>query len=245
MRTVGLLWYHLGVSSVNAIWPAPTTFNEGQNYLTLSSNLTFIYVKSNSLDLWTPSHDLVRNVEEIQKYILNDHHQILVPDRGESLRSTIISSPSLKTLKLALGSDHPKSHIHSIAYETRKPTSSRDESYTIEIQESCEEAILTAKTSLGFLRGLQSFSQLIYTLPPLTVDGDSASNQQQTYAFTLVDDRVRYIRAPIFIEDKPSFQYRGLLLDTSRNFFPISDLIRTVNAMSWAKLNTFHWYVEA
>ncbi|KAF9568748.1 N-acetylhexosaminidase [Agrocybe pediades] len=33
------------------------------------------------------------------------------------------------------------------------------------------------------------------------------------------------------------------MLDTARNFFPVEDIKRTLDAMSWAKINTFHWHV--
>ncbi|KAJ7904845.1 beta-hexosaminidase [Mycena leptocephala] len=37
--------------------------------------------------------------------------------------------------------------------------------------------------------------------------------------------------------------YRGFMLDTSRNFFPVSDIKRTLDAMSWVKINMFHWHI--
>ncbi|XP_059059612.1 probable beta-hexosaminidase fdl [Achroia grisella] len=43
------------------------------------------------------------------------------------------------------------------------------------------------------------------------------------------------------IEDFPKFRYRGLMLDTARNYFPVRDIIRTIDAMAACKLNTFHW----
>lgn len=33
------------------------------------------------------------------------------------------------------------------------------------------------------------------------------------------------------------------MLDTARNYFPVGDIKRTLDAMSWAKINTFHWHV--
>jgi len=48
---------------------------------------------------------------------------------------------------------------------------------------------------------------------------------------------------PVAIKDAPAYPYRGLLLDTARNFFPVDDIKRTIDAMSWVKLNTLHWHV--
>lgn len=33
------------------------------------------------------------------------------------------------------------------------------------------------------------------------------------------------------------------MLDTARNYFPVEDIKRTLDAMSWVKINTFHWHV--
>ncbi|KAM3956703.1 LOW QUALITY PROTEIN: putative beta-hexosaminidase fdl [Aphomia sociella] len=43
------------------------------------------------------------------------------------------------------------------------------------------------------------------------------------------------------IEDAPKFRYRGVLLDTARNYFPVNDIIRTIDGMASNKMNTFHW----
>lgn len=45
------------------------------------------------------------------------------------------------------------------------------------------------------------------------------------------------------VKDHPVYKHRGLLLDTSRNFFPIEDIKRTITGMAAAKMNVFHWHV--
>jgi len=45
------------------------------------------------------------------------------------------------------------------------------------------------------------------------------------------------------LEDAPRFQYRGLHLDVSRHFFPISFLKKYIDLMALYKLNVFHWHL--
>ncbi|KAH9813312.1 family 20 glycoside hydrolase [Melampsora americana] len=166
--------------------------------------------------------------------------------------------------------------INGIRSEILKPLNERDESYELVIgpdPSNCRHniALLSASNSLGLLRGLQTFSQLVYITTPPPLESDSISNPNQNqisfqsnqelskptssnqsndqdeddqdeYSLTS-DSNLRYLYGPLKIKDTPAFPYRGILLDTSRNFYPISDLKRTLKAMSWSKLSMFHWHI--
>jgi hexosaminidase len=45
------------------------------------------------------------------------------------------------------------------------------------------------------------------------------------------------------IEDAPTFPYRGVMLDTARNYYTVEDILRTIDGMSYNKLNVFHWHI--
>src|SRR5690606_41635493 len=45
------------------------------------------------------------------------------------------------------------------------------------------------------------------------------------------------------LEDSPRFAYRGLRLDVSRHFYPISFLEKYIDLMAIYKLNRFHWHL--
>ncbi|XP_031568671.1 beta-hexosaminidase 1-like [Actinia tenebrosa] len=48
----------------------------------------------------------------------------------------------------------------------------------------------------------------------------------------------------IDIKDEPSFIHRGLMLDTGRRLFPIELLYNILDAMSFVKLNVFHFHLS-
>ncbi|KAH0884851.1 hypothetical protein HID58_060947 [Brassica napus] len=103
-----------------------------------------------------------------------------------------------------------------------------DESYTLMVSKNNELSIvgaatIEANTVYGALRGLETFSQLC--------------------AFDYLTKSVQIYKAPWFIQDKPRFQYRGLLIDTSRHFLPVDVIKQIIESMSFAKLNVLHWHI--
>jgi hexosaminidase len=73
-----------------------------------------------------------------------------------------------------------------------------------------------------------------------------ARNGLETLSQLIVYDNIRneiLIVGSVSIADEPKFKYRGFLLDTSRNFFSIESIKRTIEGMGMVKLNTFHWHI--
>lgn len=99
--------------------------------------------------------------------------------------------------------------------------STMNESYTLSVP-STGGAILTAPTTLGALRGLETFAQLIdYTAAPAP-----------SIAST-----------PVTISDSPRFAWRGLRIDSSRHFLPLNTIFGVLDAMASVKMNVLMWHI--
>lgn len=100
------------------------------------------------------------------------------------------------------------------------PLSNMSEIYTIRVKYGDrQDALLYGEEVWGVLRGLETFSQMVY----------------QREASFLVNST--------FIIDYPRFPVRGIMLDTSRHFIPMSHLLESLDAMAYNKMNVFHWHI--
>jgi hexosaminidase len=97
------------------------------------------------------------------------------------------------------------------------PSLNEDESYSIEISD--RQALLTATTVVGVLRGLETLLQLVSP------------------------DRDGYYFPAVRIQDQPRFRWRGLLIDIGRHYEPPEVLKRNLDGMAAMKLNVFHWHL--
>jgi hexosaminidase len=97
-------------------------------------------------------------------------------------------------------------------------TLGEDESYTLEVD--AKQARLVAPATLGVLRGMETFLQLV---------------QQDGQGFGV---------PAISIKDQPRFPWRGLMLDVSRHWMPIEVVERTLDGMAAVKMNVFHWHLS-
>ena len=100
-----------------------------------------------------------------------------------------------------------------------------DESYNlgISITDSSIDAKISAQNFFGARHALETISQL--------------SAYSEAYNAMQIVSQVN------ITNDKPSYPYRGLSLDTSRNFFSVNSILRLIRALSYSKMNTLHWHI--
>jgi hexosaminidase len=113
------------------------------------------------------------------------------------------------TPALQIHADHGREAVQKLG---------EDESYELTVADS--GAKLTAPTSLGVLRGLQTFLQLVQITP------------------------TGFAAPAVTIKDQPRFPWRGLLIDVSRHFIPIDVLKRNIDGMAAVKMNVLHWHLS-
>lgn len=99
-----------------------------------------------------------------------------------------------------------------------------DESYTLKVAQDGNnvKATINSKTFFGARNGLETLSQVI-----------AYDNIRNEFLTVLSLD----------IVDEPKYTHRGISLDTSRNYFSIESIKRTIEGMAMVKLNTFHWHM--
>ena len=98
------------------------------------------------------------------------------------------------------------------------PALNENESYRIDI--TYRQALLSAPTVVGAIRGLETVLQLVES------------------------DRRGYFLSGLKLQDQPRFPWRGLMIDVARHFAPVEVLKRNLDAMAAVKLNVFHWHLS-
>ncbi|CAD7090237.1 unnamed protein product [Hermetia illucens] len=101
---------------------------------------------------------------------------------------------------------------------------STEESYVLVISSAADRTFVDVQSSsvYGARHALETLAQFI------TAAADNSSGLVMVSSARVVD--------------KPLFNHRGVLLDTSRNFMPVNIIKRTLDGMAASKLNVFHWH---
>lgn len=176
-----------------SVWPKPREFSWPAQQATLLSPCFTIE---------SPHHQyLSTSIERYLLLILSEHfHPLSKP------HANLTNGPALQTL-VVLVNDLAAPLSHGV-----------NESYSLSIPTSGDKASLIAETVWGAMRGLETFSQLVWGMPS-------------------------WVAVGVEVRDWPIFSYRGVMLDTSRNYYKVEDILRTIAAMSGNKLNVFHWHI--
>ncbi|KAH8879792.1 N-acetylglucosaminidase [Thozetella sp. PMI_491] len=97
-----------------------------------------------------------------------------------------------------------------------------DESYTLAISPNSSAVEITAKTAWGALHAFVTLQQLIIS---------------ETKCGLVVEQ-------PVTIKDYPLYGYRGVMIDTARNFISVKKLYEQIDGLALSKLNILHWHLS-
>ncbi|KAH8655471.1 N-acetylglucosaminidase [Xylariales sp. PMI_506] len=96
-----------------------------------------------------------------------------------------------------------------------------DESYTLTITESSSTVAITAKTVWGALHAFTTFQQIV-----------------------IWNGKCGFIvEEPVTIKDSPNYAYRGVMIDTARNFISLGKIYEQIDGLALSKMNILHWHI--
>lgn len=214
-----------------ALWPKPHSLEHGNGARRLDSRFTIKLTENE----WKQDKDLQEAIHRTLKRINSSSIWPYTIDYGASKAEKASKSSPITALEIRKGSSHKRNtkpfishtkdkmkktgnHLHALSVQ---PLEHLDESYTLQVPQD-GVAVLHSSNALGVLRGLTTFSQLVY---------------HGQHGHDYVDG------TPIVIEDKAHFPYRGIMIDTARNFIPPNVIKHQLDAMELVKLNQLHWHI--
>ncbi|MGL5648819.1 MAG: family 20 glycosylhydrolase [Clostridium sp.] len=101
-----------------------------------------------------------------------------------------------------------------------------NEGYTLESNENMVKIL--AYTPEGLFRGTKTLIQLL----PNEIEGVD------------ITKNIKWELPIVNIEDKPEYEYRGLMIDVARHFFPIDDIKEQIEFASEYKINKIHLHLS-
>ncbi|MCG9879132.1 MAG: beta-N-acetylhexosaminidase [Bacteroidia bacterium] len=182
-------------------------------------NIFFLFVIFNLKVLAQPVYPLIPFPEEVT---IGDKLFRISP------QTNILAEPKLEQELKYLKSYILENHLfvvntsakinNRIVLRLKTDSNSNPEAY--QITSNPREIIIEASHPSGIFYGIQTLIQLFPT-------GKFGS-----------------IKIPcVQINDKPNYTWRGMHLDCSRHFFPISFIKKYIDMLAYYKMNSFHWHL--
>jgi len=209
---------------VIAIWPAPQSITTGSSVLWIEESVRVSYERgdsslysrddaSTSFSSRSIVHDAIaRTMDTLFKQSFVPWKLVARNELAKFEPEEYAKEQYITNLAITQTGNDNSSTFKPLAGQV-------DESYNLTIgMEGI--AKLSAVSSTGVLHGLQTFTQLFY----------QHSSGRGIYTNM----------APIIITDAPKFPHRGLNMDVARNWFPVPDIMRTIDALSMNKFNRLH-----
>ncbi|KAI9326211.1 glycoside hydrolase superfamily [Obelidium mucronatum] len=197
----------------NLLWPRPQQFTSGSTDRTINPNTVAITI------------------------VAVNGNQALLEKAAKRLRANALSigcndstvSGDITNVSVTVTGTDPKDLAQA------------DESYTLKTDNNA--VTITANHSVGALRALETLAQLIKPNEklPFHVKTDAAGCATAKAAGFKAGFVVP--SGPWNISDKPSYSFRGVSLDTSRNYIPVASILRTLDGLAASKLNVLHWHI--
>ncbi|KAK3527320.1 hypothetical protein QTP86_020249 [Hemibagrus guttatus] len=196
-----------------SLWPLPQKYQTTPTAFTLSANtFQIVHAKDSSAG---PSCSLLQNAFRRYFIYIFDYVKKHRADQDK------VSDTEMTELQVQITSTDPECDGY--------PSLKTDESYQLSVNQPT--AVLKASNVWGALRGLETFSQLVYE-----------------------DDYGAITINKTDVSDFPRFAHRGILLDTSRHFLPLKShfgqfgklkLWNSSKVKPWrsTSLNVFHWHI--
>ncbi|XP_032379706.1 beta-hexosaminidase subunit alpha [Etheostoma spectabile] len=194
-----LIILQLGLHTVEGVWPLPQTFTSSTERYPLNPKAFYFGY----------GRQLAAQQEcSVLDAAFKRYFSLIFPDYTSG--NGVLRFSGDKPFTVEIRVDHADCDSY--------PNENSSERYNLSV--SAGQASLNADTVWGALRGLETFSQLVYQ-----------------------DDVGTYFVNKTEIDDFPRFQFRGILLDTSRHYLPVQAILRTLDAMAYSKFNVFHWHI--
>lgn len=168
--------------------------------------------------------------------------QKMLPGKGKFLltnQTRYLSDTSLSQDAIAYLQNHLKqnagyllkrgsiSQSNTIRFHYDPKNIKKSEAYRLYIEK--EQISIKARDKAGFFYAVISLMQL---MDPAIWRGAGLGAKQKNWSVPSCT-----------IEDYPRYQWRGMMLDTSRNFFSKAYVKKFIDRMAQHKLNRFHWHL--